>query len=416
MFIDKISIYIKAGDGGNGCTSFHTEKFVANGGPDGGDGGRGGDVIFVARSGATSLNEFRYTKHFRAENGQNGTPKRCNGKTGKDLIITVPRGTVIRDYETGSIIADLCKDGQSITVLTGGDGGRGNARFKTSRRQAPHFSQDGKKTQEHEVTLELKLIADVGLVGYPNAGKSTLLSSVTRATPKIGNYKFTTLFPNLGIETEHGFVIADIPGLIDGASEGAGLGTEFLRHIERTRLIVHVVDAAALDGGTPYENYLAVRNELKNYGGLDALPELVALNKSDLLNSKDVIKDFEKRLGRKVYLISAATQSGVKELMNAVNELLASLPVPEPEEFEPFVYEVPNVNEFTVTRADDGAFVILGPFTDEIARTITLDDRESFTFFQKRLKEGGVIKQLLKSGMKQGDTVRICGAEFTYEE
>ena len=301
MYLDRVKIFIKAGNGGNGKTSFHTEKYVEKGGPDGGDGGRGGSIIFVADRGIDSLIDFRFTKHFRAENGGNGGSSNKTGKNGQNLIIKVPRGTVIKDNETEQIIADLCEDGEQIVVLKGGEGGLGNARFKSSTRQRPSFSQTGQLCEEKEVLLELKTIADVGLIGFPNVGKSTILSMLTNAKPKIANYHFTTLAPNIGVckAGDGSFVIADIPGLIEGASEGIGLGHYFLRHIERTRVLLHVVDISGSEDRDPYEDFKIVNNELKKYGNtVENLPQIVVLNKIDLVDDEKKISSFKQKLSK----------------------------------------------------------------------------------------------------------------------
>ncbi len=419
MLVDRIRIYIRAGNGGNGCTSFYTEKYVSNGGPDGGDGGNGGNVIFEADSRMTSLLDFKYESHFRAPDGEKGSGRYCNGKSGKDLVIKVPRGTVITDFESGGTIADLFTDGERITVLKGGRGGKGNARFKSSRRQAPHFSQLGEQTEEKCVTLELKTIADVGLVGYPNVGKSTLLSSVSSAKPKIANYHFTTLSPNLGAVRyyEHGFVVADIPGLIDGASKGAGLGIDFLRHVERTRLIVHVVDISASEGRDPVEDYKSINRELKDFSPeLSKRPQIVALNKAELLPDDRAVTEFKRRVKVPCFPISAVTRQGLDELLRCVWETLSTLPPVAPLEFEPFVYPERDTTGFSVRRDDDGAFEVVGGMIEELARGVVLNSYDSFNYFQKRLRDDGVIKALKKAGAQEGDTVRILDIEFEFVE
>lgn len=419
MFVDRVKIYIKAGNGGNGCTSFYTEKYVSNGGPDGGDGGNGGDVIFEADARMTSLLDFRYESHFRASDGERGSGRYCNGKGGKELVIKVPRGTVITDSESGGVIADLFADGERITVLKGGRGGKGNARFKTSRRQAPHFSQLGEQTEEKRVMLELKTIADVGLVGYPNVGKSTLLSAVSGAKPKIANYHFTTLSPNLGAVQyyDHGFVVADIPGLIDGASKGAGLGTDFLRHIERTRLIVHVIDISGSEGRDPVQDYKNINNELKDFSrALSLRPQIVALNKAELLPDDRAITEFKRKVKAPCVPISAVTRQGLDELLKCIWENLSLLPPVAPMEFEPFVYPERDTTGFSIRRDDDGAFEVCGGMITELARGVVLDSYDSFSYFQKRLRDDGVIKALKKAGAGEGDTVRIFDIEFEFVE
>ena len=419
MFVDKAKIYIKSGNGGNGCTSFYTEKYVPDGGPDGGDGGKGGDVIFTVDERLNSLTDFRYEQHFRAANGENGSSRFCHGKNAPDLIVKVPRGTIIRDAETGRIIADMYEEDATVTVLKGGFGGKGNARFKSSRRKAPRFSQTGEVTDEHAVTLELKTIADVGLVGYPNVGKSTLLSVISSAKPKIANYHFTTLSPNLGVVKRYdgAFVVADIPGLIEGAGDGVGLGTEFLRHVDRTRLIVHVVDISGSEGRDPVTDYRTINAELKKYDKrLASLPQIVALNKADLLYDDEAVKNFRRHVRKPIYLISGATHQGIDELLDAVYEKLQTLPAAEKLEYEPFEYERHDTTDFEVTRDDDGGFDISGGLVEELARNVVLDSYDSFRYFQKKLKETGVIKALRKAGAKDGDTVRVLDVEFEFVE
>lgn len=419
MFTDKAKIYIKAGNGGNGCTSFYTEKYVPDGGPDGGDGGRGGDIVFEVDTRLNSLGDFRYEQHFRADNGENGSGRFCHGKNAKNLVIKVPRGTIIRDEESGRIIADMFEEDAAVTVLRGGFGGKGNARFKSSRRKAPRFSQTGERTDEHAVLLELKLIADVGLVGYPNVGKSTLLSVISSARPKIANYHFTTLAPNLGVVRvfDGSFVVADIPGLIDGAGSGAGLGTEFLRHVDRTRLIVHVVDISGSEGRDPVDDFNKINAELATYDErLAAVPQIVALNKADILSSPDEAERFARETKREVYLISAATRQGVDELVRAVYARLNSLPPLEKTEYEPFEYAKRNTTGYTVTRDDDGGFDISGGFIEELSRNVVLDSPDSFRWFQKKLKDAGVIRALRRAGARDGDTVRVMDVEFEFTE
>ena len=418
MFIDQAKIYIKAGDGGNGCTSFYTEKYVANGGPDGGDGGKGGDIVFAVDPNMNSLNDFRFAKLYRAENGENGSGKFCHGKCAPDLVIKVPRGTIIRDEETGKIIADMFDADSRVTVLKGGIGGKGNARFKSSRRQAPAFSQSGRKTEKKCVILELKTIADVGLVGYPNVGKSTLLSVISSARPKIANYHFTTLTPNLGVVKyyDHSFIVADIPGLIDGASKGAGLGTDFLRHIERTRLIVHVVDISGSEGRDPVKDYYKINEELADYSPkLAALPQIVALNKADMATNRQ-IEDFIKETGTKCVAISAIIGQNVDDLIKTIYEELQKLPPVAKMEYEPFEYEDKNTRDFYIMRDDDGAYEICGGLMDELARNVVIDNYDSFKYFQKQLKDRGVIRALRKAGAKDGDLIRIMDIEFNFVE
>lgn len=418
MFLDIATIFVKPGNGGDGAVSFHTEKYVAKGGPDGGDGGKGGDIIFVADANSSTLIDFRFAKHFRAENGANGSGKNCTGRSGQDLVIKVPRGTVVKDKQTGDVLADIFYDDSRVVLFKGGRGGKGNAHFATSRRKAPRFSQTGEKTVEVELTLELKTIADVGLVGFPNVGKSTLLSVVSAARPKIADYHFTTLTPNLGVVAygDGSFVMADIPGLIEGASQGAGLGTRFLRHIERVRLIVHVVDVSGCEERDPYDDFVKINKELGEYSEkLAALPQIVCANKCDIA-TEGQIAEFERKVGQKVIPISAATRKGVDELLAAISARLAELPKQQPLEVVERREEYVDPSSFTVDIAEDGAFVVTGPLVDKLTRTTILDDYGSFNYFQKRLTDAGVIAALLKAGMVEGDTVRIADTEFEYEE
>ena len=419
MFVDRARIYIKSGDGGNGCTSFYTEKYVNNGGPDGGNGGKGGRIGFCAFKNKSTLADFKYAKHFRAENGENGRSRYSAGKNGKDLIIEVPVGTVIKDEETGRIIADMFEDGMTVFVAEGGNGGKGNAFFRNSRRQAPHFSQAGERTEEHTVLLELKTIADVGLVGYPNVGKSTILSVISAARPKIASYHFTTLSPNLGMVKvyDDSFVVADIPGLIDGASEGAGLGHDFLRHIERTRLLVHVIDASGSEGRDPVEDYKAINRELAGYGeALAKKPQIVVLNKADMMQDNELPAKIEALTGRKPVIMSAIIHSGTEELIKTMYAELRKLPPVTPLEYEPFEYSKPDKESFSVVECDDGSFEVFGGLVDEIARNVVLDNYDSMQFFQRRIKETGIDKALRNAGVKDGDTVRIKDIEFEYYE
>ncbi len=419
MFVDRARIYIKSGDGGNGCTSFYTEKYVNNGGPDGGNGGKGGRIGFRAFKNKSTLADFKYAKHFRAENGENGRSRYSAGKNGKDLIIEVPVGTVIKDEETGRIVADMFEDGMTVFVAEGGNGGKGNAFFRNSRRQAPHFSQAGERTEEHTVLLELKTIADVGLVGYPNVGKSTILSVISAARPKIASYHFTTLSPNLGMVKvyDDSFVVADIPGLIDGASEGAGLGHDFLRHIERTRLLVHVIDASGSEGRDPVEDYKAINRELAGYGeALAKKPQIVVLNKADMMQDNELPAKIEALTGKKPVIMSAIIHSGTDELIKTMYAELRKLPPVTPLEYEPFEYSKPDKESFSVVECDDGSFEVFGGLVDEIARNVVLDNYDSMQFFQRRIKETGIDKALRNAGVKDGDTVRIKDIEFEYYE
>lgn len=418
MFLDYVKIFIKAGNGGNGKVSFHREKFVPNGGPDGGDGGNGGDVVFVGDSAINTLIDFKFQKFYRAENGGDGEAKNCTGKSAPDLIIKVPLGTVIRDTESGKVVADIYDDGERFVALKGGRGGKGNNRFAHARRQAPTFSQLGEVTEEHQVTLELKTIADVGLVGFPNVGKSTLLSVLTSAKPKIANYHFTTINPNLGVVQmfDDSFVIADIPGLIEGASAGAGLGHHFLRHIERVRLIVHIVDISGSEGRDPLEDYEKINNELATYSeNLAKIPQIVVAGKSDLLFEKEKIEEFEKAIGKKVYTISSITHEGLDELLKIMKEKVAELPPPARiERDEDFALEEKSDQKFTIERLDDGTFFVDGGLVDFLIQNVTISSEDSFAFFQKVLKDRGVIAELKKRGMKEGDIVSIGDIEFEW--
>ncbi len=419
-FIDRVKIKIKAGDGGNGITSFIHYKGVVNGGPDGGDGGKGGDIIFRATRHKTNLADFYYKKSYVAENGGNGEPKNCSGKGGKDTVLEVPLGTVIKDYESGEIVADMFYEGDSIVVLKGGDGGKGNARFVTSRRHAPHFSQLGEKVEAQNVVLELKTIADVGLVGFPNVGKSTLLSVITNAKPKIANYHFTTLSPNLGIANcyDENFVVADIPGLIEGAADGAGLGIEFLRHIERTRLIVHVVDMSGIEGRDAFEDYEKINKELENYSEkLASTKQIVVANKMDCADAEENLKEFVKKAkGVEIVKISAINRENLNELLKKIKTELDKLPKPEPLVFEPFVYEKPETLSYEIVKNDDGTYEIVGSLIDVLARNVVIDDEHSFAYMQKVMKDRKVFEKLRKMGVSEGTTILVGGVEFEYKE
>lgn len=418
MFLDYVKIFIKAGNGGNGKVSFHREKYVPNGGPDGGDGGNGGDVIFVADKNMNTLVDFKFQKFYRAQNGGDGEPKNCTGKSAPNLYIKVPVGTVVRDTASGKAFADLYEDGETFVALNGGRGGKGNARFTHSQRQAPSFSQLGEQTDEHQVTLELKTIADVGLVGFPNVGKSTLLSVLTSAKPKIANYHFTTINPNLGVVQmfDDSFVIADIPGLIEGASDGAGLGHYFLRHIERVRLIVHIVDISGSEGRDPLEDYEKINAELASYSEkLAAIPQIVVAGKADLLYDEQAIANFEKAIGKKVHVVSAITGQGLDELLKVMKTKVDELPPPSREELEEgFVLEEKPDQKFTIQRMSDGSFIVDGGLVDFLIQNVTISSQDSFVFFQKVLKDRGVISELKKRGMKEGDTVIIGDLEFEW--
>lgn len=420
MFIDYIKIDIKAGDGGNGCRSFYRDKNNPAGGPDGGNGGKGGDIIVVADDSSRSLVDFYYKRHFVAENGQMGMGNNKTGKNGENLVLKMPLGTVIKDAKTGFVVADISSKDACVTILRGGAGGRGNAKFATSTRQAPNFYETGEKVKKYEVILELKMIADVGLVGFPNVGKSTILSVVSAAKPKIADYHFTTLSPNIGVVKFHdkSFVMADIPGLIEGASEGAGLGHEFLRHIERTRLLVHVVDASGVEGRNPLEDFEIINKELCSYSSyLSSLKQIIALNKADITpNIEDVEAEFKKKYPNyEIVKISAATRQGVDELLACVQNNLSLLPIEETEKTAVrYILDERDTTSVDITRNDAGAFIVSGGYVDHISRGIVLDDSVSFAYFQKRLREDGIIDLLKKKGLKSGNVVIMGEIEFEY--
>lgn len=423
MFTDKAKIFIKAGKGGNGAISFHREKYVAAGGPDGGDGGKGGNVIFKVELGMTTLMDFRYKRKYVAENGADGSGKRQKGKKGADIIIKVPQGTVIRDAESNRIIADLSNPEKEFVLARGGNGGWGNAHFATAVRQTPNFAKNGQAGDEREIFLELKLLADVGLVGFPNVGKSTLLSMTTKADPKIANYHFTTLEPNLGVVDlgdSRSFVLADIPGIIEGASEGVGLGHEFLRHIERTRILIHVVDVSGIEGRNPIEDFDIINAELANYDmALEERPQIVAANKTDIIQDNEAYENFlaeMKKRGIEVFELSAATNKGVSELMNRTYEELTKLPPII--EFEPEMdideeYEIKDEKGYEIKRENE-AFVITGSWIEAVGGSVNFSDNESLQYFQRALLNRGVIEDLINMGIKEGQTVRIGDLEFDF--
>lgn len=415
MFIDVATIYCKAGDGGNGCVSFHREKANMYGGPDGGDGGNGGNIYFQADESVNTLLSFRFSQHFRAGNGEKGQANNMTGKSGADLVIKVPRGTIIKDAETDGIIADIFNFGEKVLILKGCRGGRGNAKFCTPTRRAPAFAENGDSTKERKIRMELKTIADIGLIGYPNVGKSTLLSVISAAKPKIANYPFTTLSPNLGVVShfEDSFIVADIPGLIEGAAEGVGLGHSFLRHVERVRLLVHIVDISGSDGRNPLQDYLTIREELRKYSkSLYELPELLVANKCDLSFDQKVLLDLEKASGKKALKISAATTNGVKELIALMSTELKALPPIEPMKFEAFEYEKADKESYFIQKQGD-IFVVTGGFIEELAKKVYLDDTESFVYFQRKMREKGIIDALREKGAKDGDTICVLDVEFT---
>ena len=426
MFVDKTNIYVKAGDGGDGAVSFRHEKYVPNGGPDGGDGGRGGSIIFRVDPSLNTLVDFRYTKHFRAPNGVSGGPKNCSGACGEDMVISVPNGTVIRDKQTGKVIVDMASVNGDFVLLHGGFGGKGNQHFVSSRRQAPKFSQLGQKTIEHEIVLELKTIADVGLIGFPNVGKSTLLSCITGAKPKIANYHFTTLSPNLGVLKmyDRTCVLADLPGLIEGASQGVGLGDEFLRHTERTRLLVHVVDISGSEGRDPKKDFDAINRELAEYSKVLAeRPQIVVLNKMDMVLDEQVVDDFCKYVHNqarfkdtKILKISAMMHKGLEELVKTIFDNLDTLPPVAPIESEVLDYDEKDTSSFDCKKIGDGVFEISGGLIRELCRKLVLTEDESLQFLQKKLREFGVIKALKNLGLSNGDTIIIGETEFDYTE
>lgn len=417
MFIDRASIRIKAGNGGNGAISFLHFKGKVGGGPDGGDGGKGGDVIFVADQHVSSLADYYYKTKFYADNGEPGGPKNCFGKSGKDLILRVPLGTVIKDKETGNILCDMFTDGMQKVILVGGEGGKGNARFTNSRRHTPHFSQAGEKAIERQVLLELKTIADVGLVGFPNVGKSTLLSKITNARPKIADYHFTTLSPNLGVcgSYDRTFTVADIPGLIEGASEGLGLGTQFLRHIERTRMLIHVVDISGMEGRDPYDDYIKINEELKKYGELNKLKQVIALNKCDVYGVEENIKAFKEKIGRKhkIVLISAVRGEGLDKLKEAVLTVLDKLPPVKPLEYDEFIYEKPEKLTYEILKEGE-TFVIIGSLVEVLKRNVVLSDMHSLQYMYKVLRDRGIIDELRSLGATSKSTIVIGGDEFEF--
>lgn len=423
MFVDKAKIKIKAGDGGDGAVSFHREKYVAAGGPDGGDGGRGGDIVFQVDDNFSTLIDFRYKRKYVADRGENGSSRNCTGKSAQPLIIKVPRGTLIRDASTGRIMADMSTDEPKI-LAKGGQGGKGNSNFATSTRQIPKFAKPGYPGEEFEVTLELKLLADVGLVGYPNVGKSTLISVVSAAKPKIANYHFTTLTPVLGVvraEDEKSFVMADIPGLIEGAGDGVGLGHEFLRHVERCRLIVHVVDVSGIEGRDPKEDFRIINEELAKFNEeLAERPQIVAANKSDVATEEQIadFRAFIEDQGIPFFCISAATTMGTRELVKKITEVLDTLPPIKEYEAEPVpqaeLDEMLGVDKKFGITVEDGVYYVDAPWIQPIMRTVDPDDYSSLQYFQRVLINSGIIAKLEEMGVQEGDTVDLEGFEFDY--
>ncbi len=415
-FVDKATIRLKAGDGGNGCVSFHREKYVLNGGPDGGDGGKGGSIILAADHNLHTLMDFRYKTKYQAGNGEPGSSGRSSGKSAEDLVIRVPAGTVVREKETGRVVADMFLPGQTRVLLTGGRGGFGNARFATSTRQAPNFAKPGIKTAWYEFVLELRTIADVGLVGFPNAGKSSLLARMTAARPKIADYPFTTLTPNLGIASHKGssFAIADIPGLIENASAGAGLGFSFLRHVERTRLLLHVVDASGQEGREPADDLRVINEELRRYGKLDERPQIIVANKMDLPQSAEKLEALRQAAGgRTVIPVSAATGEGIETLLDEIAGTLAQLPEMQPLEEEVSILEE-HLTGWEATKGADGVFLVTGVSMDSLVDAVNFSDYESMNWFHKTLRASGVIDRLRELGAQEGDMVRLGEMEFDF--
>ena len=424
MFTDYVKIIAKAGNGGNGAISFRREKYVAAGGPDGGDGGKGGDIYFEVDPDSNPLIDFRYNKKFKAENGKNGEGAHKYGKSGENLYIKVPIGTIIRDAKTNRVLADLSREGQKELILAGGRGGKGNSHFATSTRQAPRFAQDGEKGEEKELILELKLLADVGLIGFPNVGKSTFLSMTTSATPKIADYHFTTLEPNLGVvktKTGDGFVIADIPGIIEGASEGVGLGLQFLRHIERTRLLLHFIDVSGQEGRNPVQDYKTINEELKKYSEkLSTRKQIIVATKIDAMQDETNLKELEKLAKKEkleIYKISAVTGQGVQELIDHVTEILKTLPKEDLFEYEEkMVYTLKDKDQEWTARKEGDIFIVEGRAVDRLMGRINIEDNESMYYFHKCLKNMGIDDKLKELGVCDGDTVKISDWELEWEE
>ncbi|SEA94482.1 GTP-binding protein [Thalassobacillus cyri] len=426
MFVDQVKVYVKGGDGGNGLVAFRREKYVPNGGPAGGDGGNGGDVVFEVDEGLNTLMDFRYQRHFKAKRGENGMSKGQHGKNAEPLVVPVPPGTTVKDADTGEVIADLVDHKQRAVIAKGGRGGRGNIRFATARNPAPELAENGEPAQERDIQVELKLIADVGLVGFPSVGKSTLLSVISAAKPKIADYHFTTLAPNLGVvETgdQRSFVMADLPGLIEGAHEGVGLGYQFLRHVERTRVIVHVIDMAATEGRDPYQDYQTINQELFEYDErLKERPQIIAANKMDMPGADEQLELFKQKLEGEypVYPISTLTKNGLQDLLFAVADTLEripkdSTPIEEKEERVLYKYEREDV-PFKVTRDPDGAYVLYGAQIEKLFKMTDFNRDESIRRFARQMRGMGVDDALRKRGAKDGDTVRLLDYEFEFVE
>lgn len=426
MFADRARVYVRSGKGGDGHVSFRREKYVPNGGPDGGDGGNGGSVILQVDDGLNTLTDYRHVRKYHAEDGENGGKRNCRGKNGADIILKIPEGTVIKEAESGKIITDMSGENRRFVLLTGGRGGNGNQHYATSTMQVPKYAQPGQPAKELELLMELKVIADVGLVGFPNVGKSTFLTKVSNARPKIANYHFTTLNPHLGVvdlEDAKGFVIADIPGLIEGASEGVGLGFEFLRHIERTKVIIHIVDAASTEGRDPIQDIYAINKELETYNPEIAnRPQVIAANKTDMiLGDEDPVQklknEFEPQ-GIRVYPISAISGKGIRELLYYVREMLDKTddkPIVFEQEFFPEYMLVGSDDPFTVTYDKEAnEYVVEGPRIEKMLGYTNLESEKGFTFFQNFLKLNGILEQLEELGIQEGDTVRMYGLSFDY--
>ena len=418
-FLDKAKIRVVSGHGGNGMVAWRREKYVDKGGPAGGDGGRGGDIYFVADENMSTLLDFKIKSVYKAQSGENGGIKGMHGACAKDTYIRVPLGTVVRDTKTGKIIADITEAEQTVLIAKGGRGGRGNARFATAQKRAPQFCEPGEPGIERILELELKLIADIGLLGMPNAGKSTYISSVSSARPKIADYPFTTLVPNLGVVKKDdggSYVVADIPGLIEGASDGAGLGIEFLRHIERTRMLVHVVDVSGVEGRDPYEDYLKINAELKNYSkALSKLKQIIVANKTDMYGADEKFKEFKEKIGRrhKIIAVSAITGKGLDELVKAVYAVLEKLPPVKPLEFEEFNYVKPDRLDYEIFKEGE-TFVVTGSLVDVLKRNVVLDDMNSLAYLHKVLRDRGIIKELRNMGATDKSTIIIGGEEFEF--
>lgn len=422
MFVDKVSIYVKAGDGGNGIAAFRREKYVPKGGPAGGDGGNGGDIVFKVDEGLSTLMDFRYNRHFKASRGKNGMSKGKHGKNADSYIIPVPPGTTVYDEDTKEIIADLVTHNQEAIIVKGGRGGRGNIRFANPRNPAPNMSENGEPGEERNINLELKVIADVGLVGFPSVGKSTLLSVVSAARPKIADYHFTTLAPNLGVvDTSDGrsFVMADLPGLIEGAHEGVGLGYQFLRHIERTRLIVHIIDMASTEGRDPYEDYQTIKEELLAYDGdLGSKKQIIVANKMDMPDAEEHLKDFKEKLeeNESVYPISTITKEGITALLYEIADELEKIPKLEVEEETVIIQPKVKEEAFVITREDDGAFVLTGDKIERLFKMTNFDSDEAVQRFARQMRQMGIDQALREKGASDGDVVRLLNYEFEFIE